>query len=83
MEVLDFHKFTVITADRDCYLRVKGFEKSEEVLGKPQRIILNSGGKIPDYEEVRLDEALFNEVNAPATEVKTATKKTTKKTTKK
>ena len=42
---------TVIISDRDKYLALKDVENSEELIGKPERMILYSDGFIPEYIE--------------------------------
>lgn len=55
MNISDFEKFTIVTADTNKYLRLKDVSNSEQFIGKPVRIILSNEDKIPEFEEVDLD----------------------------
>lgn len=57
MQRSEFSKITVITAERGMYLKLAGQENSEEIIGKPERIILNNNGIIPEFEEALIEEA--------------------------
>ena len=46
---------TLVTADRGKYLRIANLENSEEVFGKPERIVFNNQGIIPELEEADLN----------------------------
>lgn len=50
----DFNKDVIITAERGNYLKVTNLENSEEIIGKPERIIFSKEGIIPEVEEVSL-----------------------------
>lgn len=50
-----FEKETIITAQRGYYLKLKDTENSDELIGKPERIIFSNYGKIPEFEEVILE----------------------------
>ena len=78
MLVDKFSKVTIITATRGSYLRLKDIENSEELIGKPERIILNNTGKIPEFEEILLDSTFVQEESVEEKPVK-KTRKTTKK----
>lgn len=43
---------TTITADKGKYLKLLNVENSEEVIGKPHRIIFDNNGIIPEFEEI-------------------------------
>lgn len=43
---------TVITAEPNKFLKLIGVEDSEELIGRPERVILSNSGKIPEFEEV-------------------------------
>lgn len=73
----EFNTVTIITADRDKYLKLVNVDNSEEIIGKPERIILNNKGNIPEFEEVDLIEVVKEVVEEKP--VKKTTKKTTKK----
>ena len=47
----EFQTVTTITADDGKYLILKNTENSEELIGKPVRIILNNSEFIPEFEE--------------------------------
>lgn len=42
---------TIVTADDNKYLVLAGRENSEDLIGKPQQIIFNNSGIIPELEE--------------------------------
>ncbi len=72
----DFKNVVIVTATRGCYLKLKDTDNSEELIGLPERIIFNSRGNIPKFEEVKLpklDEA--EEVEEVKTIKKTSKKK--------
>lgn len=72
----DFKNVVIVTATRGCYLKLKDTDNSEELIGLPERIIFNSRGNIPEFEEVKLpklDEA--EEVEETKTTKKTSKKK--------
>ena len=50
----DFRTATIISAEIHNYLKLKGVENSEELIGKPVRIVLSNRGKLPEFEEVPL-----------------------------
>lgn len=45
------HTITIVEADSGKYLTIKNLENSEEVIGKPTRIIFDNTGIIPELEE--------------------------------
>lgn len=51
MEISKFKNQTVITAERGKYLKLKGNEESENIIGKPIRIIFDNSKEIPELEE--------------------------------
>lgn len=55
MNISDFEKFTIVTADKDKYLKLKDVSNSEQFIGKPVRIILSNEDKIPEFEEIDLE----------------------------
>lgn len=77
MLVDKFSKVTIITATRGSYLKLKDIENSEELIGKPERLILSNEGKIPDFEEF----AMTKDTNEQVAEDKPVKK--TRKTAKK
>ena len=46
-----YNQDTIVTAERGKYLKLKGVENSEELIGKPERIIFANNGIIPEMEE--------------------------------
>lgn len=54
MDISDFEKFTIVTADKNKYLKLKDVSNSEQFIGKPVRIILSNEDKIPEFEEMDL-----------------------------
>lgn len=50
----EFVKEIIITAERGNYLKIANLENSEEIIGKPERIIFSKEGIIPEVEEVSL-----------------------------
>jgi len=75
-----FQYETIITAERGKFLKILGLENSEELIGKPERIIFSNKGVIPECEEKDLESAI--EPEEQLVEEKQTKKKTTKKTTK-
>lgn len=78
MTIDKFNKVTVITADRNKFLKLKEEDHSEDLIGRPERIILNNAGKIPEFEEILLDSTFVQEESVEEKPVK-KTRKTTKK----
>lgn len=74
----NFKNVVIVTATRGCYLKLKDTDNSEELIGLPERIIFNSRGNIPEFEEVKLPKLDEVEEVEEVKEVKT-TKKTSKK----
>lgn len=72
----EFRDVVLVTADRGAYLQIVGVPNSEEIIGKPERLVLSKQGKIPDFMEAPL--APIEEANEEVKEEKSA-KKTTKK----
>ena len=81
MIVDKFSKAVIVTATRGTYLKLKEVENSEELIGKPERIILSVEGKIPDFIEAQLDGIPVKESEEDKAEEKSVKK--TRKTTKK
>lgn len=50
----EFVKEVIITAERGNYLKITNLENSEEIIGKPERIIFSKKGIIPEVEEINL-----------------------------
>lgn len=50
----EFIKEIIITAERGNYLKIANLENSEEIIGKPERIIFSKEGIIPQVEEINL-----------------------------
>ena len=50
----EFVKEVIITAERGNYLKIANLENSEEIIGKPERIIFSKEGIIPQVEEINL-----------------------------
>lgn len=50
----EFVKEIIITAERGNYLKIANLENSEEIIGKPERIIFSKEGIIPQVEEINL-----------------------------
>lgn len=55
MNISDFEKYTIVTADKDKYLKLKDVANSEQTIGKPVRIIFSNEDKIPEFEEIDLE----------------------------
>ena len=70
---------TMVVAERGQYLRIIGVDNSEELIGKPERMVLNNVGIIPEFEEVPLDVPTIKEEVKPAKKTTRKTTKTTKK----
>lgn len=51
MTVQRLSEITVITAEPNKYLVLKNTENSEQLIGKPKRIIFDNSGIIPEFEE--------------------------------
>lgn len=51
MDIGKLSKVTIISADVDKYLVLKDVDNSEELIGKPKRIIFDNNGIIPEFEE--------------------------------
>lgn len=47
---------TIITAENGKYLALKNAENSEELIGKPVRIIFDNTGIVPEFEEREVTE---------------------------
>ena len=55
MHIDKYKNETIITSERGKFLRLKEVENSEEILGKPERIIFSNKGQIPEFEEADLN----------------------------
>lgn len=66
---------TMIVAERGKYLRLVGVDNSEELIGKPERMVLNNLGNIPEFEEVSLDSPTIVEEVKPVKKLRKTTKK--------
>ena len=56
MHKQEMKKTMIITAEPKHYLILKNMENSEELIGKPVRIILDKDGLIPEFEEREVEE---------------------------
>lgn len=56
MNIQEFREVTIITSDPDKYLVLKDIESSEQLIGRPKRIILDNTGVIPEFEEREVTE---------------------------
>ena len=77
MTIDKFNKVTVVTAERGKFLKLKEEDRSEELVGRPERIILNNTGKLPEFEEILLDNTSVQEESVEEKPVK-KTRKVTK-----
>ena len=55
MYISKFINNTIITADKNKYLKLKDVANSEQSFGKPVRIIFSNEGEIPEFEELDLE----------------------------
>lgn len=46
-----FNEVTLITAEKGKFLKIKGNKKSEQLIGRPERIISSNTVEIPEMEE--------------------------------
>lgn len=51
MHKAEFQDVTIFTAEKDRYLVIEGKKDSENLIGKPVRIILSNKGTIPEFDE--------------------------------
>lgn len=51
MKIEKTSKYTIVETSIDKYLVLKNVENSEELIGKPKRIIFDNQGIIPEFEE--------------------------------
>lgn len=51
MNIQEFREVTIITSEPNKYLVLKEIESSEQLIGRPKRIILDNSGTIPEFEE--------------------------------
>lgn len=56
MKIERLAKITIVTVEPTKYLVLKNVENSEELIGKPKRIILDNTGVIPEFEEREVTE---------------------------
>lgn len=56
MQKQKLKRVTIITAEPEHYLVLVGQENSEELIGKPRRIILGNDGIVPEFEEREVEE---------------------------
>jgi hypothetical protein len=56
MKTHEFKRVTVISTDENKYLILKNVENSEELIGKPKRIVFDRDGIIPEFEEREVEE---------------------------
>lgn len=66
---------TMIVAERGKYLRLSDVDNSEELIGKPERMVLSNLGSIPEFEEVSLDAPTIVEEVKPVKKPRKTTKK--------
>lgn len=73
----EYANVTIVTADRGKYLKLVGVDNSEELIGRPERILLNNTGKVPEFEEISLNDIPVKEVveEKPAKKTRKSTKK--------
>lgn len=55
MHISKFINDTIVTADKNKYLKLKDVANSEQSFGKPVRIIFSNEGEIPEFEELDLE----------------------------
>lgn len=55
MTIDRYERDTIVTASRGSYLKLKDKEDSEELIGRPERIIFSNSKEIPEFEEVAID----------------------------
>jgi hypothetical protein len=51
MTIQRLNKVTIVTVEPSKYLVLKNTENSEQLIGKPKRIIFDNSGIIPELEE--------------------------------
>ena len=51
MKIEKLAKVTIVTVEPNKYLALKGTENSEQLIGRPKRIIFDNSGMIPELEE--------------------------------
>lgn len=51
MHIDKLTRVTIVTADSGKYLKLKEYEDSEEIIGKPVRMIFDNHGNVPEFEE--------------------------------
>lgn len=51
MDIQKLKRVTIISTEPEKYLAFKDVDNSEELIGKPKRIIFGNDGIIPDFEE--------------------------------
>ena len=52
MQIKEISGMIVVTVTKpNKYLKLKGEENSEELIGKPRRMVFGKDGKIPELEE--------------------------------
>lgn len=83
MHIDEFGKNVIITAERGNYLAIKDLDNSEEVIGRPLRLILSTSGRIPEFQDVPLRDELVNEKFEVVQEEQVEEKKATKSKSKK
>lgn len=73
----EYANVTIVTAERGNFLKLVGVDNSEELIGRPERILLNNTGKVPEFEEAPLESVQVEEVveEKPAKKTRKSTKK--------
>lgn len=51
MNITKFKDVTIVTAERNRFLKLKGNENSINLIGKPIRIIFSNTENMPEFEE--------------------------------
>lgn len=46
-----FNEVTIITAEKGKFLKIKSNKKSEQLIGRPERIIFSNTAEVPEMEE--------------------------------
>ena len=54
MHVEKYEDVTIVTAEKGKFLKLKSLENSEEIIGRPLRIIFDNSKEIPKFEEVNI-----------------------------
>ena len=58
MKIEKLNKVTIVRAENNMFLKLQGelSEHSEEIIGKPIEMVFDNSGKIPEFEEITLQD---------------------------